>query len=96
MLKWIGIVFLLAGAALLVTELAMWDGGPFELASLGAWWFWADKDTLLLLQPAVERHISPDLFDPWIQRPLEWPLTIELLVIGAVFFALSLLFRRRS
>ncbi|MEM6664139.1 MAG: hypothetical protein AAF666_18405 [Pseudomonadota bacterium] len=96
MFKWIGIIFLTAATALVAAELILWESGPFALASLGELWFWAHKDSLLLLQPAVERHISPDLFDPYIQSLLEWPLAIELLVLGAVFLLPWLLFRRRA
>lgn len=59
------------------------DGTP-RLAALGEWWAWIDRDSLLLLQPAVERHISPVLWDPGIQTLLEWPLAVELAVLGAV------------
>ena len=67
------------------------DGTP-RLAALGEWWASIHRDSLLLLQPAVERHLSPALWDPGIQTVLEWPLAIELAVLGAVCWLL----RRRK
>ncbi len=67
------------------------DGTP-GLAALGDWWAWIDRDSLLLLQPAIERHISPALWDPGIQTLLEWPLAVELAVLGAICWFL----RRRK
>ena len=67
------------------------DGAP-RLAALGEWWAWIHRDSLLLLQPAVERHISPVFWDPGIQTVLEWPLAIELAVLGTICWLL----RRRK
>lgn len=66
--------------------------GTIGLAALGDWWAWIDRDSLLLLQPAIERHVSPALWDPGIQTLLEWPLAVELAVLGAIFWLL----RRRK
>lgn len=97
MLRALALVFLaVAGAILavdLVSSLAAGDGP--RLAALGEWWAWIDRDSLLLLQPAVERHISPALWDPGLQTVLEWPAALDFAVPGAVFGLLAFWRRRR-
>ena len=66
--------------------------GVIRLGALGEWWATIHRDSLLLLQPAVERHISPVLWDPGVQTALEWPLAVELAVLGALCWLL----RRRK
>lgn len=96
--RWFGWLFLTLAAVLLGAEIYAWlQSGTFQLNALGAWWFWLDKDSLQVLQPAVERHISPAIWDPGVQTLLEWPAVIEAAVLGAIFLALgTLLFRRTA
>lgn len=85
-----------AGLAVAAIDLsAGLGGGEARLAALGEWWFWADKDSLQVLQPAVERHVSPLLWD-WVVQPLlEWPLAFELLALGALVLLIRWDIRRR-
>jgi len=88
--------FLVALAALagdLYSSLS--SDGIIRLAALGEWWAWIHRDSLLLLQPAVERYISPVLWDPGIQTLLEWPAVIDFAGLAAIFWGLHLLMRRR-
>ena len=62
--------------------------GIIRLAALGEWWAWIHRDSLLILQPAVERHISPALWDPGIQTVLEWPAAADFAGLGAIFWLL--------
>jgi len=62
--------------------------GVIRLGALGEWWATIHRDSLLLLQPAVERHISPAIWDPGIQTLLEWPAVVEFGALGAVFWLL--------
>ena len=95
MLKWIGGFFVLAGLAVLASDIIAGMGGEFRLTALGEWWFWLHQDSLQVLQPAVERHVSRDLWD-WVVQPLlEWSLAIELIVLGLFFLGLRAIFRRR-
>lgn len=90
MLRWIGYLFLLLAAVVLGSDIYAWlQSGGFRLSALGEWWFWADKDSLQILQPAIERHVSVWLFESVIQPLLEWPLAIEFGVLGAVFWLLG-------
>ena len=97
MFRWLGRTFNSIGFAILGADFAGFgpgSSGDGPLASLGSWWFWLHKDSLQMLQPAVERHISPDLWDPGIQTLLEWPASVQFIVLGVVFSGLSRLLRR--
>lgn len=84
-MRLVGLLLLALGLGALAADLASLG----RLAALGEWWAWADRDSLLLLQPAVERHITPAIWDPGIQTLLEWPLALELLALGATITALG-------
>ena len=96
MLKWIGGMFVLAGLVVLASDILAGLEGGFRLTALGEWWFWLHQDSLQVLQPAVERHVSRDLWD-WVVQPLlEWSLAIELIVLGLFMLVLRWLWRRRG
>ncbi|MEM9147114.1 MAG: hypothetical protein AAGC57_13035 [Pseudomonadota bacterium] len=84
------IAAVIALLAIVVLATDVWNGpvssGPFRLSALGEWWAWLHRDSLLLLQPAIERHIAPFLWDPVMLSLLEWPLAIELAVLAAVTY----------
>lgn len=94
MLRLAGLVFLLLGFVVLVPDLLRADEDGLRLTALGEWWFWLHPDSLQLLQPAVERHLSPALWDPGIQTLLEWPLAAELLALSGFCFVLAAIHRR--
>jgi len=91
MLRIFGTLF--AILAIIVLGADLWpvlsEGAPFRLSALGDWWLWLDKDSLQVLQPAVERHLSPALWDPGMQTLLEWPLAAELGVLAVLFLLLG-------
>ncbi|MBK0400111.1 hypothetical protein H0I76_13000 [Limibaculum sp. M0105] len=94
--RFLGLVFLGFGLVVLGADVAAAyssDDG-FRLSALGEWWFAIHPDSLQLLQPAVERHLSPALWDPGIQSLLEWPLALEALALGALFLLLGRPWRR--
>ncbi len=95
---WIARIFGLAALAVLISDVMGWlSDGRFGLSDLGSWWFWAHKDSLQVLQPALERHVEPwlpfSIWDPGVQTLLLWPLTAQLAVIAGVFYLLA---RRRG
>lgn len=99
MVVWRALAFVFLAAALvaLVVDVASSlasEGAP-RLAALGEWWAWIHRDSLLLLQPAIERHVSPALWDPGVQTLLEWPVAVELGVLGIVFWLIARWRRRR-
>ncbi|MFQ5565556.1 MAG: hypothetical protein ACE5EU_04260 [Paracoccaceae bacterium] len=97
MFRALAVLFLLLGLVALGGDLyfALAGDGVIRLQALGEWWARIDRDSLLLLQPAVERHISPTLWDPGIQTVLEWPAVADFAGLGAVFWLLHRLGRRR-
>lgn len=98
MFRRLAAVFLLAalGVAAADAVSGLMAGSGVRLAALGEWWAWAHRDSLLLLQPAVERHLSPTLWDPGIQTLLEWPLALELLALAGLFWLLRSRAPRRN
>ncbi len=96
MRKALGLIFILLGVAALAFDLWRWGTGDGQgplLAAVGDWWFRLAPDSLQLLQPAVERHLSPALWDPWIQSILLAPAVLVCLIIGTVLILLSRLHR---
>ena len=80
---------LLALAAVVAAVDLLISGG---LRAFGAWWFMLDRDSLQLLQPALERHVAVWLWDPVMLTVLQWPMAAILAVPGVL---LRLLGRRR-
>lgn len=97
MFRALAFLFFSLAAVVLAVDLysSLTEDGIPRLAALGEWWAWIDRDSLLLLQPAVERHISPALWDPGIQTLLEWSLAAELAVLSAICWLLRRRKRRR-
>jgi hypothetical protein len=94
--SWI-IILLLLGLALLSVGLDArgWsDTGTWQSAPLGQRWFELDKDSLLLLQPAIERYLFPGLWSA-LQWVLERPAWLVPGVIAAVMLLFKLVRRRR-
>ena len=61
----------------------------FRLMDTGEIWAMLHRDSLLALQPAVERHLSPWLWDPIILTVLTTPLTPILLVVAGFLFVVG-------
>jgi hypothetical protein len=86
---WIAIAALFGLAALFV----VWDvmdyaaGNPWKIAPLGQRWFELHKDSLLLLQPAVERYLFPSLWSAiqWVLQQPAWLVPAVAGVVVAVF-----------
>lgn len=97
MLRALSIVFLLPGIAVFAVDLYRWlvVGEGFRLSALGEIWAYLHRDSLLLLQPAIERHITPALWDPGVQTLLEWPAAVEFAALAVAFWLLGQWRRRR-
>ena len=95
-LRALAYVFLVAAAVVAAVDIysSLAGEGALRLAALGEWWAWLHRDSLLLLQPAIERHVSPALWT-YVQTVLEWPAALELAVIGGVFWLLARWRKRR-
>ena len=60
------------------------DARAVHLTSLGDAWFIVHPESLLLLQPGIERHVAEWLWNPVIQTILEQPAWLVLAVLGAL------------
>jgi hypothetical protein len=90
-LRMIGLICLAGSFVFLV-----YDGtrsianGSLEMTQVGYIWASIHRDSLLLFQPAVERHLSPWLWQGVIQPYfLEQPIWLVLAIIGAVLILLG-------
>lgn len=76
-----GWLLVVAALAFLVFDLVEWKlyGGPFA-ATPAAWlWYTLHKESLQMLQAAIERHVWPPLWDG-LELMLTWPVFV---VFGA-------------
>lgn len=90
----IGVIFaalaLLAAGGELVSSL---EAGSWQPLALGLLWYRIDPGSLNLLQAAIERHVSPTIWDPVLVTILQAPTW---LVLGLIAALLLYLFRRRQ
>jgi ABC-type Fe3+ transport system permease subunit len=92
--RFLGWLLVLAGLVVLGRDLLLWwDTGRFVPIVLGQLWYDLSPNTLQLAQPAIQRHVSPYLWDPIIQTILLWWAAAVFLVPGLILLAL---FRRRE
>jgi hypothetical protein len=96
MTRWIGLALLAAGAALAALDLIGTAETGARLRALGEWWFRLDRDSLQLLQPAIERHVAVWVWDPVVLTLLEQPAAALLGAMGAVLLAVRAMWRRQS
>ncbi|HWI25987.1 MAG TPA: hypothetical protein VN668_03400 [Stellaceae bacterium] len=90
----IGWLLVLAALVVLGRDLIGWlDLHQLHFVSAGELWYQINPGSLLLAQPAIQRHIAPWLWDPVIQTILLWP---AVLVLGVPGLALHWLFRPRD
>jgi hypothetical protein len=90
----IGWLLVLAALVVLVADLiGGLDTHQFALKTAGEIWYEVSPTTILIAQPAIQRHVAVWLWDPVIQTVLLWPAAA---VIGVPGLALLWLFRRRD
>jgi len=89
-LRFLGL-WLLAGAfvALIVDGTASIAGDAIRFKTLGETWFAIHQNSLLLLQPAIERHVAVWLWDPVIATLLQQPTWMVLGILGVIFILLG-------
>jgi hypothetical protein len=90
----IGWLLVLAALVVLGRDLIGWlDTHHLVFVPAGALWYQISPNTILLAQPAIQRHLAPWLWDPVIQTILLWP---AVLVLGVPGLALLWLFQPRD
>tara|TARA_R110002096_G_scaffold371710_1_gene565221 strand:- start:692 stop:982 length:291 start_codon:yes stop_codon:yes gene_type:complete len=90
----IGWVLVLAGIIVGVRDGVTWqETGTYPLTSTGEVWYSLHSESLNTAQAAVQRYLSPEVWDPGIQTVLLWPAVATFVGLGVIFL---LLFRRRG
>lgn len=84
------VAFLIAAVAVAAEVWSFAAGGKPFARPLGKLWFDAHKDSLLLLQPAIERYLHPWLWGAVVQPLLERPPLATAGAFGALGLALLL------
>ena len=92
------VAFLLAGVAFAAEIASFVDNGKLLTKPLGKLWFDVHKNSLLLLQPAIERYLHPWLWGGIVQPLLERPPLAAagaFAALGVVLVLIGRIFRRR-
>ena len=72
------------------------DHGEFPMTPIGQIWASIHRNSLLLLQPAIERHIHPALWE-WVVFPiLQQSAALVFIGLGLAILLLRALARRRA
>jgi hypothetical protein len=90
LLRFLGLWALAAAFIFLVYDGAGWvANGALNSMQVGQLWSNVHQNSLLLLQPAVERHVAVWLWNPVIMTILEQPVWLVFGIIGAVLILLG-------
>jgi hypothetical protein len=89
----IGWIFILMALIVLGLDILAWaNGAPLTMTQAGQLWFNIDRGSIGVTQAAIQRYVSPQLWDPVIVTILLWPAALIFGVLGILFL---MLFRRR-
>ena len=95
MLRGLGYLFCLLAIVVVGFDVVrLISTGEYKAATLGATWYSIHSGSLAMLQPGIERHVSPWLWSAVFQPVLTAPLWLVLAILGAAFFGVALLRRR--
>lgn len=94
MIRLVGTIVLAAAAASAAYDaFALFTGRADRAAKVGEWWSYLHRNSLLLLQPAIERHVEPTLgswlWDPVMLTILTSPAWLALGILGLVLLLLG-------
>ena len=88
--RFVGLLILAGGfIALIYDGTKSIAGSTLVFTPLGQIWNNVHSSSLQLLQPAIERHISPFLWDPIVLNILTAPAWIVFAIIGAVLMLIG-------
>ena len=84
-----GLIAIAVAVASAMRQVYEWySKGQWNPYSAGQFWADIDRDSLLLVQPAIERYLFPALWS-LIQKILEQPASIVLTIIGLIFLLID-------
>jgi hypothetical protein len=79
----IGWVLVLSALTVLVLDIFLWFAyGRLPPIATGELWHLLSPNSLLLAQPAIQRHVAAWLWDPVVVTVLLWPSELVLVVPG--------------
>jgi hypothetical protein len=79
----IGWLLLIAAGITLVGDIIVWSQtGTWRLSAAGELWSKLDRNSLNLVQSAIQRYVSPKLWDPVIQTILQFYALLVLAIPG--------------
>ena len=71
-------------------QLSKLNETDFVFQPIGQIWFNFDRNSLLGLQPGIERYLSPVIWENAIGPMLLWPMAPTLFFLGLFFAAISI------
>ena len=90
LLRVLGFLFIAAAFFFLVVDGTQWiANGKFSITSVGYIWEQVNQSSLLKLQPAIEQHVPPWLWDGIKRFFFEAPVWAVLTVIGAILMLIG-------
>ncbi|MBI3435323.1 MAG: hypothetical protein HY056_09645 [Proteobacteria bacterium] len=90
LIRLLGLVFLAATFVFVVHDgTKSIAAGAFYKTQVGDFWSNVHQNSLLLLQPAIERHVAVWLWDPVMLTFLEQPVWLVFGIIGIVLLVLG-------
>jgi hypothetical protein len=93
MLRLVGLVFLVLGLLAFAWDLV---SPPAQglLGATGERWGEVDRESLLLLQAGVQRHVHAGLWDHALQPLMECPLAVTFWAVSGLCFVAASIHRR--
>lgn len=92
-MRTVALLFLLMTVIALAIEMAPLLGGTpwadIAFSAVGDVWFRLDRDSLLQLEPAISRHLAPELWSYGVQPALEAPVAAVLGALGVLFWIMG-------
>jgi len=93
---WLGLLILAAAFGTLLWDVIRWAGaGDFLLSSVGDIWAMIDRDSLLLAEPALVRHVAPWTWEDVLFPILQQPALLVLGLLGLILMLISRAFAPR-
>jgi len=77
-------------------QLATANEAGFTFQPIGQVWFNFDRNSLLGLQPGIERYLSPVIWENLVGPMLLWPLAPTLFGLAIIFGLISWVLRARK
>jgi len=85
----VALSFMTLGADAMASLTEQTEGLTLRLRALGEYWQQLHTDSLQVLQPAIERHIAPELWDFVVFPVLQWPLCFIFMGLGLLFLLIA-------